>query len=201
MAPVTILILAAGASTRMAPRDKLTELVEGQPLLRRTVDRALATGAPVTVVLPPDAAARRACMKGLACQIITAADAALGMSASLRAGLAALPPNCPGVMVLPADMPDLTTADLALMLQHFARDPGRIWRGASPDGRPGHPVLFPADLLAALAALSGDEGGRTVVRAQRDRVSQIALPGTHALLDLDTPSDWAAFRARPPDVP
>ena len=192
-----ILILAAGASSRMGPGDKLTEPVAGRPMLAHLAGQALATGAPVTVVLPPDRPARRAALAGLALRIVVAEDAALGMTASLRAGIAALPPHSPGAMILPADMPGLTTADLVLILARFAEDPGRIVRGGTPDGREGHPALFPADLFPALCALTGDEGGRSVIRANRDRLALVPLPGDHAVLDLDTPEDWAAYHARP----
>ncbi len=87
-----ILILAAGASSRMAPLDKLTEPVEGQPLLRRTARAALATGAPVIVVLPPDRPARRAALDGLPVGTTTARDAAQGMAASLGRDSAPCPP-------------------------------------------------------------------------------------------------------------
>lgn len=191
-----ILILAAGASTRMAPNDKLVQPVAGRPLLRLVAERALATGAPVTVVLPPDRPARRAALDGLVLRVVTAEDAAQGMTASLRAGIASLPPGCPGAMILPADMPGLTSADLSRLLSRFAEDPTRLLRGTAEDGREGHPALFPADLFPALLALCGDEGGRSVLKAHRDRLVLVPLPGDHAVLDLDSPEDWAAFHAR-----
>ena len=191
-----ILILAAGSSARMGARDKLTEQVEGPPLLTRVCERALVTGAPVTVVLPPDRPSRNSAVAGLSLRIVTAQNAADGMAASLRAGLTALPAHSPGVMILPADMPDLTTADLRLLLKHFAQDPSRIWRGASADGQPGHPALFPAEFFTELARVQGDEGGRSVLKRHQTRVSTVRLPSNHAMLDLDTPEDWAAWRAR-----
>lgn len=192
-----ILILAAGASSRMAPRDKLLEEIDGEPLLRLVARRAVETGAPVIVVLPPDRPLRARALAGLALTTALAGDAARGMTASLRAGIAALPPDCPGVMVLPADLPGPTSADLARLLALFAADPRAILRATAEDGREGHPALFPADLFPALAGLSGDEGGRSVLQANRDRLRLVPLPGDRAVLDLDTPEDWAAFRARP----
>lgn len=192
---VPILLLAAGASSRMAPRDKLTETVNGEPLLRRSARVALATGAPVLAVLPPGRPQRAAALSGLAVSPLIARDAGLGMSASLAAGIAALPADSDGVMILPADMPGFTTEDFRRLLDAFAADPTRIVRGASATGTPGHPALFPADLFAPLSRLSGDEGGRSVIRSNAQRVTLIALPDDRAITDLDTPEDWKAFRA------
>lgn len=186
-----ILILAAGASARMGGRDKLTEPVDGQPLIRRSALAALATGLPVTVALPPDRPARAAALAGLELRQVLVADAAEGMAASLRAGLAALPAEAP-VLLLLADLPELTAADLRAVA---AGDPALIHRGATADGRPGHPVLLPAWLRPELLALTGDEGARPLFRRHSDRLRLVPLPGNRALTDLDTPADWADWRA------
>ena len=55
-----ILILAAGAASRMRGGDKMLEQVAGVPQLRRIVNAACATGAPVRVALPPDRPLRAA---------------------------------------------------------------------------------------------------------------------------------------------
>ncbi len=192
---VHILILAAGASSRMAPRDKLLEEIGGEPLLRRVARRAVETGAPVIVVLPPDRPLRAQALYGLPLTCVIAPDAANGMTASLRAGIAALPPGTPGAMILPADMPGPTTEDLRQMLDLFDAHPQTILRATAEDGREGHPAVFPADLFGALRELTGDEGGRSVLKANRHRLRLVPLPGDRAVLDLDTPEDWAAFRS------
>lgn len=189
---VTILIPAAGASTRMRGADKLLELVDGVAQLRRIAGAALATGAPVVICLAAGHPTRHRAVADLGARLLTVADAATGMSASLRAG-AGLAAGA--LMVVPADMPELDTADLARMLAAFATAPERIWRATAADGSPGHPVIFPAALLGALAGISGDEGGRQVLRAHAGRLSFCALPGAHATTDLDTPEAWAAWRA------
>lgn len=191
---VTILIAAAGGSTRMRGADKLLELVEGMPLLRRQAARALETGAPVLVTLPPGRPARLAALEGLAVAAAVLPDAAEGMAASIRHGARAAEG---ALMVLPADMPEITTADLRALLAGHAADPHPILRGASGE-TPGHPVLFPADLLGELATLTGDTGARSVLTRHRERVRLIPLPARHALTDLDTPEDWAAWRAIQP---
>lgn len=192
-----ILILAAGSSSRMRGADKLLEEIDGEPLLTRSARMALATGCPVTVTLPPDRPARLAALQGLAVVPVIVPDAAKGLAASLIAGLDALPASVPVLMVL-ADLPDLTTEDLQDCLAVWAKDPLAIPRGAAADGTPGHPVGFPPDLRAELLALTGDTGARDVLTRHADRLHLVRLPGTHATTDLDTPEAWAQWRAARP---
>ncbi len=199
-APSTaILVLAAGASRRMRGRDKLLEPLRGEPLLRATVRKARATGCPVLVALPHAGHPRAACLAGLGATVVPVPGADEGMAASLRAGVAALPP-ADRVMVMLADMPDITTRDLAVLIAaaRDGTDGTLVWRGAGADGRPGHPIVFHASLRPRFAALQGDTGGAPILAACRDAVRLVRLPGTHALCDLDTPEDWAAWRAANP---
>jgi CTP:molybdopterin cytidylyltransferase MocA len=189
-----ILILAAGSSSRMRGADKLLEEIDGEPLLTRSARVALATDCPVMVTLPPDRPARLAALQGLAVTPVIVPDAAKGLAASLIAGLGALPASAPVLMVL-ADLPDLTTEDLQDCLAVWAKDPLAIPRGAAADGTPGHPVGFPPDLRAELLALTGDTGARAVLARHAHRLHLVRLPGTHATTDLDTPEEWATWRA------
>ena len=189
-----ILIPAAGASSRMAPRDKLLEPVGGVPLLRDRALTALAAGASVVVTLPPDRPTRREVVANLALRIVIVAQAAEGMGRSIATGADAVGDGS-GVLVLPADMPDITAADLGALLDAAEAAPDAIHRGAS-GGAPGHPVVFPADLVPRLAALRGDEGARAVLRDHAGRVRLHDLPGEAALTDLDSPEAWERWRAR-----
>jgi molybdenum cofactor cytidylyltransferase len=202
MRPVVhILILAAGASSRMRGRDKLLQPVKGKPILRLVVDIALGTGAPVVVTLPPLAEARRQVLVDSAARIVEVLDAQLGMSRSIARGLDLIRGGDigadDGVMILPADMPGFSTNALADLVSRFRAEPDLIWRGGTIAGQAGHPAIFPRDLWDSLAAVTGDEGGRSVLLAQQDRVRVVPLPGEMAVLDLDTPEDWATFLGRP----
>lgn len=189
-----ILILAAGSSSRMRGGDKLLERVGQEPQLARIVRAALATGLPVHVALPPDRPDRRAALAGLPIRPVTVPDPTEGMAASLKAGLSALPPGA-GVMLLLADLPEIDAADLITLRDQWQAEPEAILRGAAADGTPGHPVCFPPDLRDDLMTLRGDEGARGVLVRHRARLRLIPLPDRHATTDLDTPEDWAAWRA------
>ena len=195
MADICILIPAAGASTRMRGRDKLLEEVRGQPLLRDRVEAALGTGTSVLVTLPPDRPLRAAALAGLAhprLNVVLVPDAQTGLAASLRRGAQwAMTAQADALMVVLPDLPDLTGDDLRTMLQ--AHDFKSVLRATSEHGTPGHPVILPARLFDSLAKRSGDQGARDLLRGQS--VTSLALPGTHATTDLDTPEAWAAWRA------
>lgn len=194
MPELTILIPAAGASSRMRGGDKLLELVGFEPMLRRQARMARSVCPQVIVTLRPDDFARRAILSDLAISLLTVTDAAEGMAASIRAG--ALAARTTALMILPADMPDLTSADLQSMIGAIDHLPDQIIRATAQDGTPGHPVIFPPDCLTDLALIKGDAGALSVLQAHKQRIRLIALPDQHAITDLDTPEDWTAWRAR-----
>jgi CTP:molybdopterin cytidylyltransferase MocA len=191
MTTATILVLGAGRSARMKGRDKLLEGIDGQPLVRLMARRATKAGVPVRVVLGPDQPARHAALAGLDVEIIEA-EGTDGMAASIRAGVAGL--AGPVLLVL-ADMPEITAQDLYLMVTLATRAPKAILRAATKDGRPGHPVLFPADLLPDLAALTGDEGAKRILQREAKRLHLVPLADDRAVIDLDTPEDWTAWHS------
>lgn len=192
-----IVLLAAGASRRMMGRDKLLEEVNGEALLRRQAMRACGTGTPVFVTLPPAPHPRYAVLEGLDLSVVPVADAQDGMNASLAAGLNAVPQDIDAVMVLLADMPDITQADIETVLNAVDSGSGTlIWRATTHTGDAGHPIAFHRQLVPELIALKGDQGGKEVVRANAARTALIPLPDEHARTDLDTPEAWANWRAR-----
>ena len=76
---LTILIPAAGSSSRMLGADKLLENVGNEPILRRVVSIALAVTPDVIVTLRDPDPDRRTALHGLPVQILTIPDAASGM--------------------------------------------------------------------------------------------------------------------------
>lgn len=192
---VLILIPAAGASRRMRGRDKLLEQIGGTAILRRAADAAMATGEPVLVTLPEGDAARRAVLAGLGVAL-QAVDGAEGMAASIRAGaMAATRAGAEALLVSLPDMPEIDEGALRALLASWRADPSHPYRAAAEDGTPGNPVVLPARLFAALAAVTGDSGAREVLRAEAPRLCP--LPGRAALTDLDTPEAWAEWRKGP----
>jgi len=190
---IAILLLAAGQSSRMRGGDKLTEEVDGSALLTTMVRRSRATGLPVFVTLPAPDHPRAALTDGAITAVVP--DAAEGMSASIRRGVAALPPSLDAVIILPADMPEITTEDIEMLARAFDQRSPSVMRGAGSDGQPGHPVLFPQACFGDLQKLCGDQGARNLIKSGKYPLRLVPLPENHALTDLDTPEAWARWRA------
>ena len=197
---VPILILAGGNSTRMGQRHKLLEPVRGQTLLRLQAWRALKTSREVTVLIRPGQPALKRALAGLPIRLLTAPEAFEGMGGSIRAGTRAhLRYKC--FLMLLADLVEIEAQDMRTVIQARATKNGPwIWRGATEDGKPGHPILFEHAIYGDLLNLRGDQGGQDIMAARTDRVQLVPLPGQRARMDLDTPEDWKAWREAQADA-
>ncbi len=106
-------MLAAGRSSRMAPRNKLLELIDGEPIVRRVAGIALASGAVPSSWSPastPRASLKR--LHGLKVTIVHNPAYRGGLEHLARAGLGALPPDSDGALILLGDMPEIESSDL-----------------------------------------------------------------------------------------
>ena len=192
---VPILILAGGASRRMGARDKLLEPVHGQPLLRLQAWRALKVSPAVSVLIRPDRPDLESALEGLNVRIIRADESEEGIGGSIRAGTRAhLDQSC--FLLMLADLVDIDSSDLRAVIGARNLSPGpMIWRGATTDGKPGHPILFEQPVFEDLLQLQGDTGGETIMAKHAGNINLVALPGAKARRDLDTPQDWDNWRA------
>lgn len=169
-------------------------------MIRRTVETVAAAGfAEVLVVTGADHAAIVSALEGLHCRIIHADGWQEGMAASLRAGIAGLPPDGQGVFVFLGDMP-LVPVHLCGALTRLASDAGYAARPRL-DGQPGHPACFTRAAFADLMQLEGDNGANQLLRHRESGVAYCDTDAAGALFDIDSPDDLAeaelAWNARP----
>jgi molybdenum cofactor cytidylyltransferase len=189
-AALEAIVLAGGAGSRFGGA-KLTAPWRGGVLL----DGALAAAfdAPVRTVTvvtgadPKVGPAARAFASGLGqserLRLVHARDHAQGMAASLRAGIASLPPDASGAFVFLGDMPHIPATILPVLAAALASGA----HAAAPhfEGRRGHPVLFARRLFDDLLALEGDEGAKTVLASRGVRLALVASQDAGVLFDID----------------
>ena len=189
-----VVLLAAGASTRMGSAKQLLEL-GGQPLVARAVEAALASAAwPVVVVLGAHAARIRPLLARYPVLIADNPAWAEGMASSLRAGLNTLCTFSRGIeaaLLAVTDQPAFSAETIARLIE-TRRTAGHDIVAARYGGRLGVPALFARAHFPALAALTGEDGARHYLAQHSAETAAVDLP--EMALDLDTPEDLAQAR-------
>lgn len=184
------LVLAAGAASRFGG-GKLTALWRGEPLIRWSVRAALATRVDGVVLVTgsegEDVRRVVADLGGARLRIVEATDWTQGLSASLRAGLEALPTDASAAAIFLGDMPAVDPR-LADQLLDLVLDGAPAARPRSPFG-PAHPTAFAARVFPALMTVMGDQGGRTVLADLGDAVAALETDDPGAVFDIDRRED------------
>ena len=187
-------VLAAGLSSRMGLNKMLLEL-GGRTLVRRAVTTALSAGLdPVLVVLGHEGDRVRAELSGLPYTAVMNSDYARGMNTSLRAGIAALPDDAAGAVVLLGDMP-LVEASMVRALVTAHRRSGPKLAISTYGGVVAPPILYGRALFPELRALEAESCGKSVVRSHRAGAVELQWP-PETLTDLDSPEDVERIRPR-----
>jgi molybdenum cofactor cytidylyltransferase len=191
---VELVLLAAGKSSRMQGQNKMLREINGEPLLRHAARAALGSKvASVLVVVPPDAPEHAKALHGLDVQVVIAPDAALGLSASVRAGIAAVSPDSAAVIMALADMPEIAAHHFDALIDGYAPEKeGFIVVPLAPNGKRGNPALFDRRYFESLAGLHGDRGAKPIIDQAGSALVTVTLDEA-VLLDLDTPEAWAAW--------
>lgn len=180
-----ILLLAAGESRRFGGA-KLLASFAGEPLIRRAARTALATEAPVIVVLGARAARIRPVIADLPLHLVENTRWQDGMGESIASGMRALRERLPHsacALIALADQPMVEARDLCRLIARHRQAPSSILACAR-QGHAGPPALFPRDCFDALAACRGPAGARAVLHAHRGRVE---LDDRIDPTDVDTP--------------
>ncbi len=186
----TIIVPAAGLGSRFGgPSHKLEQEFEGSTVLGTTVRHAIESQLSVLVVTT--AALAPLVSRLLATRdivVLSAAEAARGMGASIAAGVAERS-GASGWLVLPGDMPLVRPGTMLAVAGALDQHPVVY---AQHRGRRGHPVAFAAELYSELIQLQGDDGARRVM--QRYPAHGQDVDDSGVLLDVDTPHDLQALR-------
>jgi molybdenum cofactor cytidylyltransferase len=197
---ITPIILAAGASSRMGRPKALLDF-DGRACLELALDAVQGHAAPVVVLGPGHEEIRgRVPLDGV--RVALNLDVDSGQTASLKAGLALLPPEAEVFFFMPVDVPLVTAADVARLVGAYRAnpDPLRSIFIPSHDLKRGHPVLCRRDLAAEFLALPAGASAREVMNRDNRRVGYVIFPDPYVLMDMDRPADYVrclgAYRAR-----
>ncbi len=201
MTRVGAIILAAGQSSRFRAGGgleltKLVARIDDEPIVRRVVEAALAAKArPVVVVTGYARESVEAAVADLDIRVAFNPKFASGLASSLKAGLAAMPSDVAGALVLLGDMPWIESLLINALIDAFLMCKDAPAAIPSREGRRGNPVLLGRGLFEAAMRLTGDEGARRLIGAlSASELVEVETPDTGVTFDIDTPADLAAAR-------
>jgi len=194
---IAIVILAAGLSSRMGA-NKLLADVAGEPLIRRTVASALNSGgAPVVVVTGHQQTEIHEALAGSNVIYVHNPQYSEGLSSSLRVGIAALPTDVEGTIIILGDMPETPPSLLDRMIASFSPEEGRLICVPVNNGRRGNPVLWARQYFPEMERITGDNGAKHLIGVHDSSVFEVEADDT-AFRDVDTPEALTALRKRLP---
>lgn len=176
-------ILAAGRSTRFGSPKQLAD-VGGRTMLERVVDVARGAGLdPVIVVVPRGLGPPNDVMT------VINHDPSAGLSRSLRLGIAAVPIDADGAVILLGDQPTVAPTLVRALVERASGSRPVVATRAG--GLTGPPVLLRREAFPLVGGATGDEGLAPVLRRHPEAVAHVDVE-RHAL-DVDVPADLAAL--------
>lgn len=192
----SVILLAAGSSSRLGQPKQLVE-VEGVPLLLKSTLAALdANYAHVVVVLGSNADEHKKTIAHLPVEIITHDTWEKGMGSSLKAGLKYVTtsrPDTRAMVIMVCDQPLLTAMHLSALRDAFNHSSAHIV--ASRYGNTlGVPALFDQTLFSELLNINDSQGAKVVIENHASAIQ--AIDWAAGLLDIDTPEDLKSLRAK-----
>jgi molybdenum cofactor cytidylyltransferase len=198
---VGAVVLAAGQSARFraaggSAMTKLVETLGDKPMVRMSAEAALASKArPVIVVTGHARASVEAALAGLDVEWAHNPQFSSGLASSLRVGLAAMPADVAGALVLLGDMPWIEARLIDAIIDGFLANEHALAAAPTRGGRRGNPVLLGRGLFDAAMRLEGDEGARRLIGSLgTGELIEVEAADAGVVVDIDTPADLAAAR-------
>jgi molybdenum cofactor cytidylyltransferase len=202
--PIAAVVLAAGRSRRMAPHNKLLVVDRtGKAMIARVVDNVLSSNArPILVVTGHQSEQIQHALGGRPVRYVHAADYAEGLSASLKAGIAAVAEECSAALVCLGDMPLVTGRMIDRLLSSYDPDHGRLIVLPTFRGKQGNPMLWDRRFFPEILQISGDSGARFLIGKHIEAVVEVEMADDAVLRDFDTTESLATLpqRLRPEPI-
>jgi len=191
---IAIVILAAGASSRMGSPKQLLQW-KHTTLLGHAVETAKALNqTKISVVLGANFELIKSKINPVYIEILKNEDWETGLGKSIAIGvdpLLSIDINIDGVLIMLADQPLIDQSYLQRILDEFKPGTSQIIATAYKNNKQGVPVLFDRIYFEELSKLNDDKGAKVILRNHAEKVS--IVNAQHDVSDIDTIEDYNAL--------
>jgi len=195
---IAALVMAAGESRRFGSPKQL-HVVHGEPIIRHTVSKVLASSVDaVVVVLGHAGDAVEAALSDLHVRFARNPDPAAGLGRSIAAGVSVVDESRPPVdalIIVLGDQPTLPSGIIDRLCTSFRSRPADIIALEYDGGVRAPPVLFARGMFDDMRTLSGDAGARELLGRGHSNV-RVIRAGIAVPDDIDTVADLHIMESR-----
>ncbi|SHG62854.1 molybdenum cofactor cytidylyltransferase [Thermosyntropha lipolytica DSM 11003] len=188
---ITGIIMAAGFSERMGQDKLLLPLKEGFSLVEKVIKEASLSDLDEVILVYQNPAVKEIGEK-YGVKTVFNPEAFKGQSISVKIGIKASEPVADGYMFIPGDMPFLDKDLINKLLAVFKKSTFPIIVPFYDDD-PGMPTVFSRSLRSELLNITGDEGGRSIIRKNPGKIKKVYIDKGFKGLDIDTPEELKKY--------
>ena len=182
------IILAAGLSKRYGLKNKLTQHINNKPIINCLMDKLLSIydTSELLIVTGYEHETIINLINNSDIEYIFNNDYKKGIGTSISAGIRELDKTIRGVMIVPADMPIISTKDLIKLQNKFLELNCSKVIFPKYKSQVGNPVILPKKYFNILEGLKGDFGAKSLIN-KTDIITVNTDIGT--IFDIDTVSN------------
>lgn len=190
---ISVILLAAGSSSRMGQSKQLLE-INGTPLLLHSVKAALESQVQsVNVILGANELSHREIIRDLPVNVISNHYWKSGMGSSIKAGLNYVVrkySETEAVIIMVCDQPAISSTHLRNLVSTYNRTNSPIVASIYA-GTSGVPALFSRAFFSNILMLKDEQGAKKIIEQFPEQAQRVEFP--QGSIDLDTRDDYEKY--------
>lgn len=192
MKNISVLILAAGAASRMGDTKQLLPFRNSTFLEHSILQANKSKANQVFCVLGANSSIIRKNINSKELTFIDNKNWKEGLSTSIVSGvkyIQCLIEQPDAILVMLADQPLVDSNYINLLIDYFYKATDRII-ASSYGNKNGVPAIFPKETFEYLLQLYGDKGAKEILNSDVFKIISVKPQNINTLLDVDTPTDY-----------
>ena len=196
---ISAILLAAGESSRMKGKNKLTIDIDGVPLIKYAVKNILGSGVDeVIIVLGHEKSIiENIIKKNKKIKFIYNESYKNGMASSIKKGLSSISKNAEAFFICLGDMPDVNQNIYNKLMKarynynkKLAPEKKKEIIIPTFEEKDGNPILFSRFMKEKIMNISGDVGAKEILDTNKNKILYVPFKNSGITLDFDTEEDF-----------